>query len=85
MRLRKALLIAAVVLVATAALQPTVSPEQAVGRCQVVVPSDWGTFRGVAQGYGLVFEDSDGTLRFFSQLPCGLEGAPNISMEIRRR
>jgi hypothetical protein len=54
-------------------------------RCVVNIPPHWGTFRGVAQGYGLVFEDEEGTLRFTSQMPCGLEGAPNVSLEIRRK
>jgi hypothetical protein len=58
---------------------------QLFARCVANVPADWGTFRGDAQGFGLAFEDGAGTLRFVKQLPCGLEGQPNIVVEVRRK
>ena len=51
----------------------------------VTIPSDWGPYKGDAQGYGLVFEDSAGTLRYVKQLRCGFEGRPNVVVEVRRK
>jgi len=57
--------------------------------CNVVVPADWGKYRGNVEGSGLVFEDNNGTLRIIQQLPCTLDGTPNgpprVSAEIRRK
>jgi hypothetical protein len=57
--------------------------------CTVVVPAEWGKYRGNATGSGLVFEDKNGTLRIIQQLPCTLDGTPNgpprVIAEIRRR
>lgn len=53
-------------------------------RCQISVPPDWGEFIG-ASNYGVAFRDDQGTIRFFSQMPCGLGGKPNLSLEIRRQ
>lgn len=57
--------------------------------CSIVIPAEWGKFRGNANGTGLVFEDRNGTLRFIAQLPCTLDGTPNgpprVIAEIRRR
>ena len=53
-------------------------------RCQIAVPSNWGEFVG-ASSYGLTFRDDQGTLRFITQLPCGLAGTPNVALEIRRQ
>jgi hypothetical protein len=52
-------------------------------RCKVVVPKDWGEYIG-AGSYGLEFKDDAGTIRFVKQFPCGLEGAPNVSLEVHR-
>lgn len=52
-------------------------------RCVIHVPSDWGEFAGSGP-YGLTFRDSSGTLRFVSQFPCGLEGSPNLALQVRR-
>lgn len=30
-------------------------------------------------------EDDAGTLRFMNQMPCGLEGAPIVSLEVHRK
>jgi len=86
MTLRKSILIAVLVLVAVVWLRPAArTQEQTFGRCSVTIPSNWGTYKGDAQGYGLVFEDSAGTLRFVKQLPCGLEGTPNVLVEVHRK
>ena len=57
--------------------------------CTVVVPAEWGKYRGNAVGSGLVFEDKSGTLRIIAQLPCTLDGTPNgpprVLAEIRRK
>ena len=57
--------------------------------CTVVVPAEWGKYRGNAVGSGLVFEDKSGTLRIIAQLPCTLDGTPNgpprVLAEVRRK
>ncbi len=45
--------------------------------CTVVIPAEWGKYRGDAAGNGLVFEDKAGTLRIIPQLPCSVDGTPN--------
>ncbi|MFB3917565.1 MAG: hypothetical protein ACE14M_12600 [Terriglobales bacterium] len=85
MTLRRTILILAFVLLAAVCLPPAARPQQTFGRCLVNIPAEWGTYKGEASGYGIVFEDNEGTLRFVKQLPCGLEGAPNVLVEVRRR
>jgi hypothetical protein len=53
-------------------------------RCAIVVPQDWGEYVG-SGSYGVAFRDGNGTLRFVNQFPCGLEGAPQVALEIRRK
>lgn len=57
--------------------------------CNVVVPVEWGRFRGSINLNGLIFEDKYGTLRIIQQLPCTLDGTPNgpprVIAEIRRK
>jgi hypothetical protein len=53
-------------------------------RCTLVVPNEWGEYIG-AGSYGLEFKDDKGTIRFVKQFSCGLEGAPNVSLEIHRK
>ena len=57
--------------------------------CSVVVPSEWGKYRGSVVESGLIFEDKNGTLRIIQQLPCTLDGTPNgpprVIAEIHRR
>jgi len=50
--------------------------------CVASVPKSWGQFRGGASQTGLAFEDSAGTLRFLTDIPCG--GTPIVKLEIRR-
>jgi hypothetical protein len=59
--------------------------QNSIGRCIVNVPQEWGALKGVSSNYGMVFEDSAGTLRAVTQMPCGLDGAPNVALEIHRR
>lgn len=58
--------------------------QEVTGRCVMSVPKDWGDY--VDSGsYGVVFRDANGTLRFVSQFPCGLDGEPQVSLAIRRK
>jgi hypothetical protein len=50
--------------------------------CVVSVPRAWGVFRGASTQSGLAFEDSAGTLRFLTNMPCN--GTPVVSLEVRR-
>jgi hypothetical protein len=50
--------------------------------CYATVPKSWGQFRGGSAQCGLAFEDSAGTLRFLTNIPCG--GTPIVALEIRR-
>jgi hypothetical protein len=57
--------------------------------CTVVIPSDWGKYKGVSVGSGMVFEDKNGTLRIISQIPCNIDGsvvtAPQVMVEVHRK
>ena len=57
--------------------------------CNVVVPAEWGKYKGSVVESGLIFEDKAGTLRIIQQLPCTLDGTPNgpprIIAEIHRK
>jgi hypothetical protein len=50
--------------------------------CVATVPKSWGTFRGASTQSGLAFEDSSGTIRFLTNIPC--DGIPSVSLEIHR-
>ncbi|HEX4380837.1 MAG TPA: hypothetical protein VH022_12420 [Candidatus Acidoferrum sp.] len=50
--------------------------------CIASVPKSWGTFRGASAQSGLAFEDSTGTIRFLTNIPC--DGIPSVSLEIHR-
>jgi hypothetical protein len=50
--------------------------------CVSSVPRAWGQFRGGSAQSGLAFEDSAGTLRFLTNIPC--DGTPTVALEIRR-
>jgi hypothetical protein len=67
--------------------QVSADPQSAVStnaHCKVIVPSNWGEFIG-ASTYGLAFKDDQGIIRMMNQMPCGLEGRPNVSLEIARQ
>jgi hypothetical protein len=50
--------------------------------CISQVPSSWGEFKGGSAQTGLSFQDSAGTLRFVTNVPC--DGTPQVALEIRR-
>jgi len=50
--------------------------------CAASVPRSWGVFRGGSAQSGLAFEDSAGTLRFVTNIPC--DGTPTVALEIHR-
>ena len=58
--------------------------QEQTARCTIAVPKDWGEYIG-AGSYGLEFKDDAGTIRFVKQFGCGLEGVPNVSLEIHRK
>ena len=55
----------------------------------VLVPAEWGEYKGMSTGTGMVFEDSNGTLRIIGQMPCPVSkdalGTPRVDVEIRRK
>ena len=59
-------------------------PQDQTARCAVVAPKEWGEYIG-AGSYGLEFKDESGTIRFVKQFPCGLPGAPIVSLEVHRK
>lgn len=59
-------------------------PQELAARCVFSVPKEWGEYVG-SGSYGLAFRDSNGSLRFINTFPCGLEGAPQVSLAIRRK
>jgi hypothetical protein len=50
--------------------------------CVRYIPREWGEYKGGSQQSGLAFQDSAGTLRFFTSIPC--ESTPQVALEIRR-
>jgi len=50
--------------------------------CVASVPKSWGAYKGGSAQSGLAFEDSAGTLRFLTNIPC--DGTPLAALEIRR-
>ena len=50
--------------------------------CVSSVPKAWGQFRGGSAQTGLAFEDSAGTIRFVTNVPCG--ATPLVALEVRR-
>ena len=57
---------------------------ETTARCTVVAPREWGEYIG-AGSYGLEFKDDKGTIRFVKQFSCGVESAPNVSLEVQRK
>lgn len=58
------------------------APAPQSSTCVATVPKAWGEYRGGSAQSGLSFEDSNGTLRFVTNLPCG--SVPTVALEIRR-
>lgn len=50
--------------------------------CVGQIPQSWGEFKGGSYQAGLAFQDSKGTLRFVTNVPC--DGTPTPVLEIRR-
>ena len=50
--------------------------------CVGQIPSSWGEFKGGSEQSGFAFQDSAGTLRFVTNVPCG--GTPEVALEIHR-
>jgi hypothetical protein len=50
--------------------------------CVATVPKSWGAYKGGSAQSGLAFEDTAGTLRFLTNIPC--DGTPAVALEIRR-
>jgi hypothetical protein len=63
--------------------KPAAAQEQ-LSRCAIVIPHEWGDYVG-ASSYGVAFRDSNDTMRFINQFPCGQDGPPIVGLEIRRR
>lgn len=57
--------------------------------CSVVIPAEWGKFKGMSTGTGMVFEDKDGTLRIIGNIPCSIDrgqiGVPRVDVLIKRK
>jgi opacity protein-like surface antigen len=84
----KIILAAAVAIAALASLKIVAAapkppkPQIWTPGCVASVTRSSGTFRGASAQSGLAFEDSAGTLRFLTNIPC--EGTPVVSLEIHR-
>ena len=50
--------------------------------CVTTIPKAWGQFKGGNSQTGIAFEDTAGTLRFVTNIPCG--GTPLVALEVRR-
>ena len=51
--------------------------------CVASVPRSWGAYKGGSAQSGLAFEDSAGTLRFLTNVPCDGSTA-TVALQIRR-
>jgi hypothetical protein len=51
--------------------------------CIASAPRSWGVYKGGSAQSGLAFEDSAGTLRFLTNLPCDGSTAA-VALQIRR-
>jgi len=50
--------------------------------CTTYVPPSWGEYKGSSEHYGIVFQDSSGTLRFVTNVPC--QTVPQIALQVVR-
>jgi len=50
--------------------------------CTTYVPPSWGEYKGSSEHYGIVFQDSSGTLRFVINVPC--QTVPQIALQVVR-
>jgi hypothetical protein len=87
--LRLLVIVSAVLIVTTVWLAKTRASAHAAAQIQLFnsgcvsfVPREWGAYRGGSAQSGLAFEDSAGTLRFVTNLPCG--AVPAVALEVHR-
>lgn len=83
-RVRTITIVAIVVLISIKlyALKAATPPAQVWSPgCVSSVRKAWGQFRGGSAQTGLAFEDSAGTLRFVTNMPCG--ATPLVALEVR--
>lgn len=59
------------------------SPQVPLVQCVSSVPQTWGQFKGGSEQTGLAFEDSLGTIRFITNIPCN-GVTPTVALEVRR-
>jgi hypothetical protein len=83
----RALLVPALILLAAVCLNLSGSKANAQlstfgSTCVSNVPQSWGEYKGGSYQTGLAFQDSKGTLRFVTNMPC--DGTPIPVLEIRR-
>lgn len=65
-----------------AATPKKLDPQLWTPGCVATVPKSWGAYKGGSAQSGLAFEDTAGTLRFLTNIPC--DGTPVVALEIRR-
>jgi hypothetical protein len=60
------------------------APQSGYGQplCISQIPLAWGEYKGGSQQSGLAFQDTAGTLRFITNIPC--DGVPQVALELRR-
>ena len=75
-------IIALVSLKIHAATPKKLDPQVWTPGCVATVPKSWGAYKGGSAQSGLAFEDTAGTLRFLTNIPC--DGTPAVALEIRR-
>lgn len=75
-------LVALVSLKIHAATPKKIEPQLWTPGCVASVPKSWGAYKGGSAQSGLAFEDTAGTLRFLTNIPC--DGTPPVALEIRR-
>jgi hypothetical protein len=76
------LIVLAIALKVYAASPTSPAPQVWSPGCTASVPKSWGAFREASTQSGFAFEDSAGTLRFVTNVPC--DGTPVVALEIRR-
>jgi hypothetical protein len=64
--------------------QAAAKPQLVYGQpaCTTYVPPSWGEYKGSSEHYGMVFQDSSGTLRFVTNVPC--QTVPQIALQVVR-
>jgi hypothetical protein len=88
MKMRTALIICVLLVAGAIGLREALAQHDSQSAtCAITVPAEWGEFKG-ASSFGLVFQDSAGTLRFVRNVGCQIhdtQPVPLISLEVRRK